>query len=235
MGRTLFLSIVTLVVGFCLGLVVNFGLLGPGGGPDHPASSLLPAMKIPAESAYATTAPTSTAAPELDAEDNQQLLAAANQAVAALRDQDYRALADLVHPVEGVLFTPYSTVDPEANLRFTADQIAGLRQDSTKYVWGIQDGKGDRLELTMKDYFARYVYNADFANAPVIGIDHVIGTGNALENVSEVFPDARFVEYYFPGIKPENEGFDWCGLKLVFSVYQGKFKLISVIHSQWTV
>lgn len=233
MGRTIFLSLVTLAAGFCLGLLFTLGFLAPEEGPNRPASTLLPQVKASAESPSDTAAP--TAAPKLDTGDNAPLLEAASRVITALREQDYRALAGMVHPEEGLLFVPYSTVDPEANLRFTAEEIARLPENNTKYVWGTSDGKGDPIELTMKDYFARYVYNADYANAPFIGIDRVIGTGNALENVSEVFPDARFVEYYFPGIRAENNGFDWCSLKLVFSVHQEQYKLVAVIHSEWTV
>ena len=229
MGRTLFLSAITLAAGFCMGLLFCFGFLETD--TPRPSNSFLPAVNA-VESG--NTAAPSSAAPALDTKDNSLLLAASNQVAAALRDKDYKTLSSFVHPVDGVLFTPYSTVDPSVNLRFTASQIAALAENSAKYVWGTSDGKGDPLEMTMKEYFARFVYNADYASAPVLGIDRVIGSGNALENVSELFPDARFVEYYFPGIKPEYNGFDWCGLKLVFSVYQEQYKLIAVIHSEWT-
>lgn len=230
MGRALFLSIITLAAGFCLGLLFSFGFLAPD--TPRPASSFLPTMNV-VESG--NTAAPSASTPTLDTKDNSLLLEASSQVAAALRDKDYKTLSTFVHPVDGVLFAPYSTVDLSANLRFTAAQIAGLAENSTKYVWGISDGKGDPLEMTMKEYFARYVYNADYASAPVLGIDRVIGSGNALENVSEVFSNARFVEYYFPGINPEYNGFDWCGLKLVFSVYQEEYKLIAIIHSEWTI
>ena len=59
-------------------------------------------------------------------------------------------------------------------------------------------------------------------------------TGNALENVAESFPGCRFLEYHFPGLEPKNEGFDWCSLKLVLSPYQGEWRLVGLIHSEWT-
>lgn len=231
MGRTLFLSLITLAAGFCLGLLFCFGFLEPD--TARPTSSFLPSVSA-VESGNSTAPASASDTPALDTGDNALLLESANQVAAALRDKDYKTLASFIHPVDGVLFTPYSTVEPSVNLRFSAAQIAALTENTTKYVWGISDGKGDPLEMTMKEYFARYVYNADYASAPVLGIDRVLGSGNALENVSEVFPGARFVEYYFPGINPQYNGFDWCGLKLVFSVYREQYKLIAVIHSEWT-
>lgn len=240
MAKTISFSIFALIVGLCVGLLCNFTFLTPGssvqanGSPATVNGTPLPAKN--SETPLATILPTSSAAPpKLDTEDNTVLLNRATAVITALRDHDYVTLATMVHPVDGVVFTPYSTVDLEANLRFSAAQIAALDGDSQTYVWGFTDGKGDEIELTISDYLARYVYNANFANAPILGIDEVMGTGNALENVAEVFPDGRFVEYYFPGLNPDHNGFDWCGLKLVFSVYDGEYKLAALIHSEWTI
>lgn len=212
-----------LVVGFCIGLMSNVGCLGPNN-TDFPMATM-------AAAAITVSQPPAT----LDVEDNTVLLESAANAVAALQKQDYAGLSALAHPEKGVVFAPYSTVDLNTNVALTCNQIAGAPTDTTLYQWGVADGSGDPISLTIKDYFDRYVYNADYANAPVIGIDQVIGQGNALENVKDVFHDARFVEYYFPGLNPEYGGFDWCGLKLVFAPYQEAYRLVAVIHSEWTI
>lgn len=237
MGRNVFLSVLTLIAGVCIGVLCTFAFVDPAP-PIQPSDASLSApapSPSPSVSESPQQALMSTAVPVLDTEDNRTLLAAAFDAAAALKQQDYQALAAMAHPTDGVVFTPYSTVELDANVSFTPAQLARLKQDTAKYVWGIIDGKGDPLELTVAEYFARFVYNADYIQAPMLGIDQVIGSGNALENVSEVFPDARFVEFYFPGIQPEYSGFDWCGLKLVFLEYRGEYKLRAVIHSEWTI
>lgn len=233
MAKTVIISIFTLVAGFCLGLLFNFGFFSPG--TSLPPNNLAAAANITAANSPAAPVPLPSDQAEIAESDNSLLLEQAYKVAAAMRDQDYQTLSLYVHPTQGVIFTPYSTVDLQANLCFLPSQIAGLAQDSQNYVWGISDGKGDPLTMTMSKYFARYVYNADYTQAPILGIDRVIGSGNALENVSEVFPEARFVEFYFPSLAPEHNGFDWCGLKLVFSVYEGEYKLIAVIHSEWTI
>ena len=58
-------------------------------------------------------------------------------------------------------------------------------------------------------------------------------TGNALENVSEAFPAAQFVDLHFPGA--DNDGLDWSTLRLVFEDCYGKYMLSAVIHCQWTI
>lgn len=222
MAKTVFLTLTALLVGFCIGLMSNFGCLGP-------ASTTFPSATM-ANAASPLPSPDT-----LDTEDNAVLLESAAAAVTALRQRDYAALAALVHPEKGVVFTPYSTVELDSNVSLTPSQVAGAPKDPSLYQWGLADGSGEPISLTIPEYFDRYVYNADYAKAPIIGVDQVIGQGNALENVQDVFPDARFVEYYFPGLNPEYNGFDWCGLKLVFTPYEEAYRLIAIIHSEWTI
>ena len=78
------------------------------------------------------------------------------------------------------------------------------------------------------------MYNEDYARAPEVGVDTVFLSGNALENVSDAYPDARFVDYAFPGLDPELEGFDWCSLKLVFEPWENEWYLVGLVHGEWT-
>ena len=68
-------------------------------------------------------------------------------------------------------------------------------------------------------------------------MDHVIASGNSLENVEDAYPEDRFVEFYFPGQDPASGGLDWSALKLVFSdpEHAGDHRLVGVIHSEWTI
>lgn len=88
----------------------------------------------------------------------------------------------------------------------------------TVYTWGVSDGLGSLIELTPAEYFSTYVFNTDYTQAPEIGVDRILQSGNALENLTEAYPGCRFVEFHFPGLDPANAGLDWCSLKLVFSL-----------------
>ena len=138
-------------------------------------------------------------------------------------------------PEEGVTFTPYSTVDRDSDLRFTAAQVRQFSTDQTVYTWGVSDGLGSLIELTPAEYFSTYVFNTDYTQAPEIGVDRILQSGNALENLTEAYPGCRFVEFHFPGLDPANAGLDWCSLKLVFSPSDSCWQLVGIIHSQWTI
>ena len=150
-------------------------------------------------------------------------------------EQAVEALAALVHPEKGVTLTPYSTVEPSCDRNLLPAQLVLLPEDDIPYVWGIEDGTGAPIELTGREYFERYVFNADYTAAPETAVDTVLMQGNALENVASAYPEGRFVEYHFPGLDEQMAGYDWCSLKLVFECYQGDWYLVGLVHSEWTV
>lgn len=209
-------------LGFCLG---RAAVEGPR------PSFTLQAAAISAGSASAATEP----AAELDVTNDECLLERGGQVLTALEAEDYSALAKLVHPGKGVRFTPYSTVDLEGDLVLTAERLAAGGTDQRVYTWGVVDGKGTLLTATIPEYFERYVANADYGEAPIVGMDTVAEVGNAQENAADAYPEGRFVEYHFPGLEEKNQGFDWCSLKLVFEPYQNDWRLVGVIHSEWTI
>lgn len=165
---------------------------------------------------------------------NEALVSRALEVAGYIRDKDWASFAGSVHPDKGVVFTPYSSVS-DSDLRFTPEEVAAFGSDSKTYLWGSYDGSGAPMNLTVADYFAQFVWNTDYTLAPLLAVDRVLSSGNAVENVSDAYPDARFVEFYYDGLDPVNEGFDWCALKLVFQPVDGQFMLVGVIHSEWTI
>lgn len=152
----------------------------------------------------------------------------------ALKERDYETLALYVHS-SGVRFTPYSTVDPARDLVLTPAQIASAAADTQIYTWGSEDGSGDPIELTIPDYFARFVFNTDYTEATRIGINQVVQGGNAFENVADSYPDCVFLDFNFSSLDPKLEGLDWCSLKLVFLPEQDDLKLVGILHGEWTI
>ena len=164
-----------------------------------------------------------------------KVLTAAFDAAACFKNGDYETLSKMAHPAKGITFVPYSTVQADKNLVFKADEIKGFGSDTKKRIWGATHGSGEPINLTPLAYFEQYVYDQDFINAPVIGRNRVIGSSNSIENVSEAFPDGVFIEFHYPGFDARYGGLDWESLKLVFEKYESEYKLVAVIHSEWTI
>lgn len=210
------IPLILLLCGFALGLLCSVSL-------RHPAAST-PAAAIQKEET-----------PEESALNTTGLLRTAASVTDAIQAQDYETLSTYVHPTRGVTFTPYSTVDLQHDQHFTSQQIKDLSTDTNTYTWGYEDGRGEPIQMTMTEYFARFVFDADYTQAPQVGVDQIIVSGNALENLTEAYPDCHFVDFCYPSRDPANEGLDWCSLKLVFLRENGQWRLEGLIHSQWTI
>ena len=146
---------------------------------------------------------------------------------------DYAALSLVANPELGIIFSPQSTVSTSTNRLFTAQEIASFGTDSNSYVWGVSSAGGEPIEMTPVEYFDRYVFDRDYTAASYIGVDRIIRSGNALENISEVFPGMRFVEFYVPGDdRDPTANIGWSILRLGFEEYNGSLWLTAVIHSE---
>ncbi|MCH8319182.1 MAG: hypothetical protein IIA88_11930 [Bacteroidetes bacterium] len=170
----------------------------------------------------------------------------ANDAILAIKNRDMVKLSDLVHPDEGIRFSPYSHVDVINDIVIPVTRLENIFDDEIKYTWGTYAGSGEPLELNFTEYFKRFIYDQDFANAKEIGYNKIIGRGNSQNNILETYPGSIFVEYHFPGFDPKYEGMDWKSLRLVFSSKGGSrlesgeekdsaWYLIAIIHDQWTI
>jgi hypothetical protein len=153
----------------------------------------------------------------------------------ALRDRDMEWLSSVIHPDKNLRFSPYTYVNIDTDLVFTAEEVKTLLKSDKVYNWGKYDGSGEDIELTFEEYFSKFVYDKDFLNAEEEAYNRYIARGNTLNNIFEVYPEAKMMEYYFSGFDPKYEGFDWESLKLVFEEKDGIWYLVGIVHDGWTI
>lgn len=232
----IFPCILSLAIGLLAGILLPLDLGGqdvppaPNGAPGNFTAP--PGASQPGSSSSAVS---SAGTDTLDTEDNFSLLCTAGTVTRCFQRQDWSTLAAYVHPKRGVTFTPYSTVEPDSDLNFTADQIKNLAQNQNVYTWGFEDGRGDPIQMTIMQYVQRYVFDRDYTQVPEIGVDRIMTGGNALENLTEAYPGCRFVDFSFPSADPINDGLDWSSLKLVFQPEGERWYLVGVVHGEWTI
>lgn len=200
-----------------------------------PPTTGLPSATTPVQST-AQPSPSASAAPSQPAETDPelQLEKAAREIVDILRDRDLERLAEVIDNEQGVRFAPYPHLDEKTSLHFKSGELPGFK-DTKKLIWGSYDGSGEPIELTFRDYFEKFVYDQDFASAPVVSVNKLTGKGNTPFNGLELYPDASFVEFHFPGFDKSNEGMDWESLILVLRQVDNDWKLSAVVHGQWTI
>lgn len=185
----------------------------------------------------AVTSPSASASPSPVAsqpDPQKSLQQAAQDIMDILRTRDLDRLAKAIDPEQGLRFSPYAHIDSETSQRFDADKLPGFK-DAGKLVWGAYDGSGEPIELTFRDYFEKFVYDQDFASAPKVSVNELVGKGNVAFNGLELYPDASYVEFHYPGFDKKNEGMDWESLIVVVRPAGDGWKLCAIAHAQWTV
>jgi hypothetical protein len=149
-------------------------------------------------------------------------------------NEDFAALSRIVHPEHGVVMSPCATINLNTDRRFSAEHIASLSLDTSVYIWGVVNGSGKPIELTPAGYFTEFVPAARHMDATTIGINTIVRSGNALENIEDVFPDVRFVDFHIQCGEPIEE-FGWSSLRLGFMEHRGNLRLILISYSTWEI
>jgi hypothetical protein len=135
-----------------------------------------------------------------------------------------------------VRFTPYGFVRTDSDVVISRENVAGLFADTTLRMWGHADGSGDPLNWPFGRYYDRYVYDADFAAAPVVRYNQgPAHSGNTPVNIERAYPGAQWVELHFPVIEARYDGMDWRSLWLVFERHSGEWLLTGIVHGSWTI
>lgn len=158
------------------------------------------------------------------------------EVLTAFKTKNYSRLDSLIHPAEGVRFSPYGTVHTEEDRKFTREAFKKLTSSgrNKKINWGSFDGSGDEILLTPEEYFKKFVYDANFVRPEKYAINSFIGEGNSRNNLKAAYGDGDFTESYFSGSKKYG-GMDWKSVRLVFKPVQGRYYLVGVVHDQWTI
>ncbi|MCW3159740.1 hypothetical protein [Chryseobacterium oryctis] len=155
------------------------------------------------------------------------------EVVLALKDRDYKKIAEFIHPEKGVRFSMYAFVEPKEDKLFSKADFIKYQPTKTVFTWGTLDGSGDLYKSTINDYLTKWVYSKDFVTGQV-SFNKFLGGGNSLNNLKEIYPNADFSENYIKGSEANAE-MDWKTLRLVFEEFEGKYYLVAVINDQWTI
>ncbi len=165
---------------------------------------------------------------------DSQLVYTSRQVLQALKNNDFKTLASLMHPSLGTRFSPYGYIDTQLHRILSAQQLIDAAASNKKMLWGYYDGSGDSILLGVQAYFKKFVYNQDFLHANKTSLNKMIGGGNSLNNLQAVYKNEVFTESYFPGFDPKYNGMDWCALRLVYQRSGDNLYLVAIVHDQWT-
>lgn len=164
------------------------------------------------------------------------LLSATQNVLTALKNKNYSAFANHIHPEEGIRFSPYGYIDTNRHIKFSRSAFIDLvNKTDQSLIWGEFDGTGDPIKMTLNNYMQRFVYDVDFIKPENFKVNDFIGFGNSLNNLSLVYKDCDFTESHFSGFDEKYGGMDWRSLRLVFKERNKRFYLVGVVHDEWTI
>ena len=165
------------------------------------------------------------------------LLKTTQNILTLLKNKNYSAFANYIHPVEGVRFSPYGFVDTVHDIKLSKQKFINEAGNPGQdmIVWGEFDGTGDPIKMTLNNYMRRFVYDVDFVKPEKRSVNKFIGGGNSLNNLESVYKNCDFTESHFSGFDQKYAGMDWRSLRLVFKIRDRRFFLVGIVHDEWTI
>ncbi|WP_112181987.1 hypothetical protein [Paraliobacillus zengyii] len=158
----------------------------------------------------------------------------AEEIIRALANKEMAFISNTVHEEKGLLFSPYVYVEENA-ITFEKNEVTNLLEDEDTYLWGNYDGSGKPIELTSEEYVEEFIDAEPLLNPDEVLVDSFEQRGNMINNIEEVFPESKVVEFYTEG-SDEYEGIDWSSINLVFEQNEHDiWKLVAIVTDQWTI
>lgn len=159
----------------------------------------------------------------------------AQEYVTYLSRLDFLSLDEL-NEGHSVLFSPYLFIDTTSAIQFSFLELHKSLNSENQFDWGEFDGTGEKISMSVENYFNRFVNDVNYLDDKVeMILGEVQPRGNSLSNLSERFPGATFVEFYYPPVSEELMGMDWRSLILVFQSVGDEILLKAVVHNDWTI
>lgn len=164
----------------------------------------------------------------------QKLISTSREVLTALKNKDYNKLETLSSK-DGLSFNENSDSLDLSKNDVSKDAISEIPKNTTKYMWGYTDGKGDEIRLTLSDYINQWMYNRDYINAPKIMVNQIAyPQGNTPNYIATYSQGRNYVAFHFDSTK-EYPGLTWSTMYLIFDEENKNYKLRGIIKANWTI
>jgi hypothetical protein len=150
-----------------------------------------------------------------------------------IKERNIKELATLIHPKEGLIFSPYAFIDTANARRFLKRELILMADQNKPIDWNTSWEDKPEL-LSLDQYFKKFVYDVDFLNAELKSFNNFHSQGTDLNNITTIFAGCNVTEFFFSGFEKKYEGMDFRALRLVFKNYNDMPYLVAIVHDQWT-
>jgi len=118
----------------------------------------------------------------------------ANLVIKSLKFKNFNLLSEYVHPTKGIRFSPYSYI-LSSDMILKQSDIKKINNNHKKFDWGMKSSNMEQINLTFDNYFDRYVYNFDFANANQIIFQNITDSLDRVDNIKSFYANSYIMEY----------------------------------------
>src|SRR5262249_6403225 len=117
----------------------------------------------------------------------------AEEVIRDLKDRNMDALAQYVHPIKGVRFSPYASVDRASDVVLRVPALKQAFASPVRRTWGSYDGSGAPIRLSFAGYYSKFVYERDFALTAHRNYNTFAGESTTANNIWEEYPNSAVV------------------------------------------
>lgn len=219
-----------LFIGFMLSLLTIF--LMPGCGVQ-PALTTEATLQGKASLTPTAAEPTETPAPPPFC-DNSAVYDLVRTFDKAVRSLDGSLLAQIVHPQNGLTIR-FSPTSPE--VKYSAEEIAGIFTDTSVKDWGIHSGSGLPIQGTFENEILKWlddVLNRGYrTECNTLEFNIATGGTSGVTDWPAEYSKIAFIALYRPG--PEGMEMDWRTWALGIEYYDGKPYLSILVQYNWEI
>ena len=127
-------------------------------------------------------------------------------------------IAKYIHPTKGVLISYYPTF-AKYNKHFSKSSFKKFLDSNKKIYWGKSEGRGDKIYLSLKEFFKKFFFYKEFTIKKV-----------SASRFS--FVDNNVVAFE---VAHKKVGHSWKNLVVVLKKYNGKYYIVGLLFNRWSV
>jgi hypothetical protein len=164
-------------------------------------------------------------------EAKRQMTTRASIVRGALKRQDMKTLARLVHPTKGLRFPNGCSREGKlgAGPTFTPAQVEKLLTNPTKYNWGADGESAAVVKATFKERYG-FLWDRDYQKPDETNFNiNKTRPQNYVKSLDKAFPGCVCVEFFVKGTAKNSET-SWGSLWLVFEPYQQGWRLTAILR-----
>jgi len=154
----------------------------------------------------------------------------AYKALYALSTGELNTLSDYITADSGLIVSSFNG----GKYKFNKEVIKSFsKSDTTKYHFGVWDGSGLDINLTINDYIKQCIYTEDYLNVKPIDVIKALSAGqrfssNNFDKILLEHPGCFMKSFH----KPSDH---WNIIDIVMTCREGKWYIIEIRHRCWTI